>query len=203
MGMILLKSQGENKADIKILSEQLNQDQTQNFLNSIYEEIYSICAMPRVGEGSTYDTTGAAVMASQGWFQADAAARNCGDLFRESNRYFDEIVLEILRRKGLLDVETTDFDLHFIRNESAGIQSKAQAFNTLLASGLHPELAAAKSGVSNDPVGDMKRSEDYLKMIWGDPSKADKVEEQTDGQGEAEIVEEDNANGEDATGGAV
>lgn len=203
MGMILLKSQGENKADIKILSEQLNQDQTQNFLNSIYEEIYSICAMPRVGEGSTYDTTGAAVMASQGWFQADAAARNCGDLFRESNRYFDEIVLEILRRKGLLDVETTDFDLHFIRNESAGIQSKAQAFNTLLASGLHPELAASKSGVSNDPVGDMKRSEDYLKMIWGDPSKKVKTEEKTDGQGEAEIVEEDNANGEDATGGAV
>ena len=30
-----------------------------------------------------------------------------------------------------------------------------------------------------------------------------KTEEKTDGQGEAKIVEEDNANGEDATGGAV
>lgn len=203
LGMIILKSSGENKADIKILSEQLNQDQTQTLLDSIYEEIYSICAMPRVGEGTTYDTTGAAVMASQGWFQADAAARNCGDLFRESNRYFDEIVIDILKRKGLLDVELTDFELHFIRNESAGIQSKAQAFNTLLASGMHPELAAAKSGVSNDPAGDMKRSKKYLTMVWGDPDKADEVEEGTTGQGEAEIIEEDNANGEEATGGAV
>lgn len=203
MGMIILKSQGENKADIKILNEQLDQDQTQTLLDSIYEEIYSICAMPRVGEGTTYDTTGAAVMASQGWFQADAAARSCSDLFRESNKYFDEIVLSILQSKGLLDIEISDFDLHFIRNESAGIQSKAQAFNTLLASGLHPELAAAKSGVSNDPAGDIKRSEKYLTMIWGNPNKVDEVEEQTDGQGEAEIIEEDNANGEDETGGAV
>ena len=34
---------------------------------------------------------------------------------------------------------------------------------------MHPELAASKSGVSNDPVADMKMSEKYLKMIWGDP----------------------------------
>lgn len=202
-GMILLKSVGEgNKQDIKILSEQLDQGQSQTFLKSLYEEIYSICAMPRVGEGTTYDTTGAAVMASQGWYMADAAARNTEDLFRESNRYFDEIVLEILKRKGI-EIDIDDFELHFVRNESSNIQSKAQAFNTLLASGLHPELAAAKSGVSNDPAGDIKRSDAYLKMIWGDPSKKVETEKETDGQGEAEIIEGDNYNGENETGGAV
>ena len=41
--------------------------------------------------------------------------------------------------------------------------------NTLIASGLHPELAAAKSGVSNDPVSDIKMSEKWLKLMWGDP----------------------------------
>ena len=34
---------------------------------------------------------------------------------------------------------------------------------------MHPELAAAKSGISNDPVADMEMSEPYLKLIWGDP----------------------------------
>ena len=34
---------------------------------------------------------------------------------------------------------------------------------------MHPELAASKSGVSNDPVADVQMSEPWLKMIWGDP----------------------------------
>jgi hypothetical protein len=64
-------------------------------------------------------------------------------------------------------------------------------------------LAAKKSGVSNDPVSDMKMSEKYLRMIWGDPETVDKQEQQTDGQGEAKIVETDAFNGEDQIGGAV
>ena len=80
--------------------------------------------------------------------------------------------------------------MQFVRNETVNVQSKAQAFNTLLASGMHPELAAAKSGISNDPVADMKMSEKYLRMIWGNPDQVDKTEEQTDGEGEAQIVEE-------------
>ena len=43
----------------------------------------------------------------------------------------------------------------------------------------------------------------YLKMVWGDPDKVDEVEQQTNGQGEAEIVESDSDNGENETGGSV
>ena len=68
---------------------------------------------------------------------------------------------------------------------------------------MHPELAAAKSGVSNDPAGDIKRSDAYLKMVWGDPEAVDKAEKTDGGKGEAEIIEEDNYNGENETGGAV
>lgn len=190
-GMILLKSSGENKADIKILSEQLNQTQTQTLLDSIYDEIAEICAIPKVGDRNTYDSTGLSVMAANGWYQASISAQNTTDLYVESNRYFDEIVLEILNRKGLItDLKISDFEINISRTETANMQSKAQAFNTLLASGLHPELAAAKSGVSSDPVSDIKMSEKFLKMVWGDPDKVDEVEEQTDGQGEAQIVEE-------------
>ena len=136
-------------------------------------------------------------LVDNGWYQADTVARNTEDLFRESNAEFDEIITDILREKGLLDIKPADFTLQFIRNETANIQSKAQAFQTLLAAGMHPELAAAKSGVSNDPVGDMKMSEKYLKMVWGDPDKVDQVEEQTNGQGEAEIIERSVSDSED------
>jgi len=209
-GMIVLKSIGENKADFKILSEQLDQGQTQILVDYLYEQVLRICAMPSQTKGgrSTSDT-GAAVLARDGWYQADAAARNTEDLFKKSNRYFDEIIVDILRRKGLLDISLNDFELQFVRNETANCQSKAQAFQTLMAAGFHPELAAAKSGISNDPVSDMKMSEKYIKMIWGDPDKTeeaektDNAEEKEVASGEAEIVESDSDNGEDAIGGAV
>ena len=204
-GMIALRSIGENKADFKVLSEQLDQTQTKTLTDNLYDEILRICAMPsrNTSGSSTYDTTGAAVLANFGWYQADAAARNTEDLFKKSNRQFDRIIVEILRRKGLLDIDLNDFEIQFVRNETANVQSKAQAFQTLMAAGLHPELAAAKSGISNDPVKDMKMSEKWLEMIWGNPEKVVEAEQTDGGQGEAEIVDSDNDNGENETGGAV
>ena len=141
-------------------------------------------------------------------------ARNTEDLFKESNRYFDAILIDVLKRKGILDISITDFELNFVRNETANVQSKAQALNTMISSGLHPELALAKSGISNDPVSDLKMSEKWMTMIWGDPEqKAQEVKQaaqtgnlQTEEQasrGEAVIIEQDNNNGENSTGGDV
>lgn len=196
-GMIILKSIGENKADFKILSQPLDQSQTKVLIDHLYNQAMQICSMPLVSEhGTTYDTTGSAVLANSGWYQADCAARNTEDLFRESNKQFDRIFIEILRRRGLLDISLSDFELHFDHGETANVQSKAQACNTLLESGFSPELAFTKSGISNDPVADVKKSEAWLKMRWGDPNKP--IEQPT-----TTINETDNDNGENATGGAM
>lgn len=213
-GMIALRSIGENKADFKVLSEQLDQSQTKVLVDALEEKIARICAMPNRSEGRNYDTTGAAQLAALGWYQADCSARNTEDLFRESNRQFDKIIVGILKRKGLLDIDINDFELNFPHGETANIQSKAQAFQTLMSAGLDPELAAEKSGISSDPVKDMKISEKWLKMTWGDPDEKAKEEKQADesgnlqeeeqaSDGEAEIIEEDKFNGENETGGSV
>ena len=191
-GMIALSSIGENKADFRILSEELNQDQTQTLVDNLYDQVLKICAMPSStsNKRGTYDSTGQAAIFNNGWEQAASAARNTEDLFRESNRYFDEILVDVLKRKGILDIKLIDFELNFVRNETANTQSKAQAAQTMLAMGMHPELAFKKSGLSNDPVSDVKMSEKYLKMIWGDPDTVDKAEKAESGQGEATIVED-------------
>ena len=203
-GMIALRSIGENKADFKVLTEQLDQTQTKVLVDQLYDQVLRICAMPARSSGqSTQSTTGSAVLANFGWYQASCSARNTEDLFKESNRQFDAIVVDILRRKQLLEINASDFELNFVREETENIQSKAQAFQTLMAAGLHPELAAAKSGISSDPVKDMTVSEKYIKMIWGDPDKVVEAEQTDGGQGEAQIVEEDRNNGMNETGGSV
>ena len=196
-GMIVLSSIGEQKADFRILSEELNQDQTQTLVDNLYEQALRIVCMPSTTKGgnSTADRMGAVIF-RDGWENASSAARNTEDLWRKSDYYFKEIALDVLSRRGILkNLKMTDFELNFQREENANIQSKSQSFQTLLAAGLHPELAAKKSGISNDPVSDIKMSEKYLKMIWGDPDEAAKTDE---AKGEATIIEEDNNNGENA-----
>lgn len=203
-GFVALSSIGDNKADFRLLTSELNQDQTQTLVNDLYDRALAICSMPsstRSGRG-TYDSTGAAAIFNNGWEQAAASARNTEDLFRESNKYFDEILVDVLKRKRLLDISPVDFKLNFVRNETANTQSKAQAAQTMLAMGMHPELAFKKSGLSSDPVSDVKMSEPYLKLVWGDPDAAIEAEEAGNGEGEAVVIEEDNNNGENAEGNA-
>jgi SPP1 family phage portal protein len=203
-GMIALRSIGENKADFKVLTEQLDQTQTKVLVDRLYDQALRIAALPARSSGqSTQSTTGSAVLANFGWYQADCAARNTEDLYIESNRQFDSIVTDILRRKGLLDINLNDFEPQFTHGETANIQAKAQAFQTLMAAGLHPELAMAKSGISNDPVKDAAMSEKYIKMVFGDPNRVVEEEAAGTGKGEATIIEEDRDTGDNPTGGAV
>ena len=205
-GLIELKSVGENRADIKILTEQLDQTQTQVLIDDLYEQVLRICGMPSTTKGGTSTSdTGAAVLARDGWYQADNVARNTEDLFKRSNRQFDRILTKVLKERGLLDIDVTDFALNFVRNEVANIQSKAQACNTLIAMGMAPQLAFEKSGVSNDPVSDVMQSEKWLRLRWGDtdaptseeagasPVKETAAEETTETSEASEVNEVDEA----------
>lgn len=189
-GALFLKNIGDNKADVTEISSTLDQQQTQVFADFIYNQILAICGMPDTtkGHGSTSDT-GLAAELRDGWTSCEMMARNCEDLFKKSNREFDEIMLTILRGKGLTDISVNDFALNFTRNDVRGAQSKAQALNTYLQSGLHPIIALAKSGASADPVNDYEVSKGYMRMRWGDPEAP--AEQPT-----TEIVEEDNNTGE-------
>ena len=184
-GALFLKSIGENKADVKELSSVLDQSQTQVLVDDLYGQILRICGVPDTTKGSSSASdTGMAVELRDGWVIAEMHARNCEDLFKKSNKEFDKIVVTLLKNKGILDISLNDFELNFIRNEVRGAQSKAQALNTMLASGLHPVIALSKSGLSADPLNDYEVSKGYMRLRWGDPEEP--APEPT-----TEIVEED------------
>lgn len=178
-GALFLQSTGENKADLKEIVSNLDQTQTQELVDNLYQQVLTISGMPSTTKGgkSTSDT-GTAVLARDGWYQAETFARNTEDLFKKSNRRFDEIVLEILRRKGLTTLKLSDFDLEISRNETSNIQSKAQAYTTLVQGGFHPILAMQKSGVSNDPVSDFEMSKPYIAMKVGNPDAPQEPQEE-------------------------
>lgn len=179
-GAVFLKSIGQDKADLKILAEQLDQGQTQTLIDDIYKQAMMISGVPMANNsGGTSDNVGAVYLRT-GWATADTFARNTEDLFKESNRRFDRIFLSILRTKVGLDLSEDDIDLQFTRNEMENLLVKTQGALNLKQLGLSPEIALGRSGVSNDPVGDVANSKPYIDRAWGTQQPVELVEETRD-----------------------
>lgn len=167
MGFVSLKNSGDNKADVKILSEQLDQSQTQVTLNDLREQIFKIAGVPFTKDlgGSTSDT-GQAVYLRNGWTTADTHARNTEDEFKKSNAYFDAVILAILKKKLGFTLNRSDFEIKVVRNDVSNLLVKTQAAMNMKDLGFAPALAFERSGLSNDPLTDVEVSKKYIDMIW-------------------------------------
>lgn len=167
-GLIELTSVGENRADVKILSEQLDQSQTQITLDNLYEQMLDKAGVPssiRDG-GSTSDNTGAVYLRS-GWAMADTHARNTEDEFKKSNRYFDEVFLRILKLVCGFELSISDFELKMSRNNSSNLIAKTQAAMNMKELGFAPAIAFERSELSDDPLTDVEMSKQYIDTKWG------------------------------------
>ena len=166
-GAIAVHSTGTDNARVEIISEQLNQSETQVLVDYMYQQVLTICGMPSTTKGgSSTSDTGAAVLYRDGWYQADTYARNTEDLFKVANRYFDRIFVKILKLKNIVDISLAEFELQFSRNETANLVVKTQAAINLKQLGFSPELAFGKSGLSSDPSADVAISREYIDSVW-------------------------------------
>lgn len=166
-GFVSLKNSGDNKADVKILSEQLDQSQTQVTLNDLREQVFKIAGVPFTKDlgGSTSDT-GQAVYLRNGWTTADTHARNTEDEFKKSNAYFDAVIMAILRKKISFDLDRSDFEIKVVRNDVSNLLVKTQAAMNMKELGFAPALAFERSGLSNDPLTDVEVSKKYIDSVW-------------------------------------
>jgi len=166
-GMIVLKSTNENKADFKLLESHLSQSETQTTISSLYDHMLEICGVPSSNRnpGSTSDNVGAVYLRA-GWASADTHARNTEELFKKSNRLFDEVMLAIVSKKTGTKLNLDDFELCFVRNDNTSLLFKTQAAIGLKNLGFAPEIAFSRSGVSSDPLTDIEKSKKYIEAVW-------------------------------------
>ncbi len=163
LGAIVIKSTDGVRADVEILTSELNQAQTQTLVDYIYDQILIICGMPTTTKGgSSTSDTGAAVFLRDGWSQCEARAKDTEDLFVESERAFLKLVLRILRDKSDIDLKLSEVDCKFTRRQHDNLLTKTQALMNMLDAGLAPEIAIATSGLFNDPMDVARQSKEYL-----------------------------------------
>lgn len=151
-GMVVLKSIGENKADLKVISETLDQDQTQTLKRNILDSINEIVGMPSQSNGNTNDSSNnGAVILKNGWQGAESRAQAFEMMFREPEQRTIELLAEIANSLTDMNLDPDDVDVKFTRRNYEDILSKSQTLITMLNNDkVHPQYAYEASGLFID-----------------------------------------------------
>lgn len=152
LGAIKIKGEPNNPADVDIVSDELDQSQTQVTKDDIYQMVLIICGMPdRNGANRTTGDTGQAVILRDGWSAAESRARDSELIFKSSEKRFLRMVLRIVKDMVNLDLKLSDIDIKFTRNRTDNLLVKTQGLQNQLEAGIHPQIAIGNVGLYSDP----------------------------------------------------
>lgn len=167
LGAIKVKSVEGATADVDVVSQELNQSQTQVTKDDVYQTILTICGMPNRNGGSSTSDTGAAVVLRDGWSLAEARAKDSELMFKKSENEMLKLILRIIRdTEGLSDeiynLRLKNISLQFTRRNYENVQSKSQVLVSMLQNDkIHPRLAFTSSGLFSDPESAYQVSKEY------------------------------------------
>ena len=165
-GLIALKSFGDNKADLKIIAEQLDQQQTQTLIDYMHQTILDIVGMPNRNGGSSTSDTGAAVFQRDGHSSAESRAKSDELMFKEAERQVIKIALSIMRSTVGTNLKLADVETKFTRRNYENSLSKSQILTSMLANDkIAPSLAFAHCGLFSDPEDAAKMSAEHYETV--------------------------------------
>jgi SPP1 family phage portal protein len=154
--------------DIKYIISELNQTQTQTFIDDMTKQILLICGVPLQSDSGTSDSSNnGAMIIKNGWQQAEAKAQESEKYFEEPERRFLDIAVWISQNVGALkDLYTSNMDIRFTRRNYEDIQAKAQVLVTMLGcEKIHPLFAFEYCGMFIDPNLAYEESKAYMEEL--------------------------------------
>lgn len=183
LGAIQIKSTDGQNADVELMTQELNQQQTQVLMDHMYQTVLTICGMPnRNGNGSSTSDTGAASLLRDGWTLAEARAKDSELMFKRSENEMLKVVLPICKALGGIDLSLRDVETKFTRRNYENIQTKAQVLCEMLNNQkIDPRLAFSHCGMFTDA------EEAYqMSMKWYEQQKAEQEKQAQEQQKQVE-----------------
>lgn len=182
-GAIKFKDVDANmKAEIKYLTEELNQTQTQTLVDHMYNTVLTICGMPNRNGGSSTSDTGAAVELRDGWSAAESRAKTTEQMFKRSENQFLKSTIRICRTLRGMDLRISDIETRFTRRNYGNITEKANVLVAMLNNPkIAPILAFIHCGMFSDPALAYEMSREYAeeqeKKALNNPAAPEEEEE--------------------------
>lgn len=199
-GGICTKSSNNMPANIQLLQTTLDQQQSQTFVDYIYERMLTIAAVPDC-KASAGGNTGQALVIGQGWTMAKSAAKSMEHEFKAAEKRFLSYALRALQSDmAIRSLSLGDIEIKFTRNKTDNLLTKTQGLQNQLEAGIHPRIAIANCGLYSDPEQVFLDSAEYLKKweVTEEQSAANAVNPDSDfaaimnklgGEGDVELSE--------------
>ena len=156
----------DNKSDVDIMTQELNQTQSQVAKEDFINNALSILAIPNK-QGNTGGDTQGAVELRNGWDFSKSRAKLKDPLIKSCEKRLAVVVLNILRLAGEdLKLSVSDFDVQINHSPQDNMYTKAQTLTVLLQSGIHPLIAIKTVGLWGDAEKTFLLSKPYLDNIY-------------------------------------
>ena len=180
-GALVVKSNNgsEHKADVDVITQELNQSETQIAKDDLWNNILTILAIPNKQSNTGGDSQGA-VELRNGWDFSKSRAKLKDTVIKVSEKRLVKIVLNILRISGNdLKISARDFDVQINHSPTDNMVIKCQSLQYLLQCGIHPLIAIKTVGLWGDAEKTFLVSEPYLDNLWKTIDDAE-IEKQTE-----------------------
>ena len=156
----------DNKSDVDIMTQELNQSQCQVAKDDLWNNTLSILAIPNK-QGNTGGDTQGAVELRNGWDFSKTRAKLKDPLVKTSEKRLATVALNILRLAGIdLKLSVTDFDVQINHSPQDNMYTKAQTLVVLLQAGIHPLVAIKTVGLWGDAEKTYVLSKPYLDSLY-------------------------------------
>lgn len=173
--LVVKSTNKENKSDVEIMTQELNQTQCQVAKDDLWDNALSILAIPTKQSNTGGDTQGA-VELRNGWDFSKTRAKLKDPIVKSSEKRLATVVLNTLRVSGNdLKLSIRDFEVQINHSPQDNMYTKSQTLLQLLQCGIHPIVAIKTVGLWGDAEKTFMLSKPYLDNLW---KTIDDVEEQ-------------------------
>lgn len=170
MGALVVKSNNgsDNKADVDVMTQELNQTEAQVAKDDLWNNALSISAIPNK-QGNTGGDTQGAVELRNGWDFSKQAAKLKDPYTMDAERHLNRVILNIIKQEKGKDecpFGELDYEVQISHSPTDNMQVKAQVFKMLVDSGIHPLIAIKTCGLWNDSEEVFLLSKPYLDVLY-------------------------------------
>lgn len=164
-GLIELISDPNNKAEVQLIAEQLDQTQTQTLKDDFLQAIRTICCMP-TKNSSGYGDNGLAVIYRDGWTSAETACKSDKNNITASEYEALKVMNAICVDTVGLEIPLWDVRIDFTRNHYENLEMKTTALLQMLSNDLiHPQTAFEVCGLFSDPVATYRLGQEWYERV--------------------------------------
>lgn len=167
MGALVVKSNNgsDNKADVDVMTQELNQTQAQVAKEDLLDNVYSILSIPNKESQNSGGDTAGAVSLRAGWDHAKQTARLKDAYVEDGDKRLGMLMLNRIRianKEASLGIGIMDFDCQVNHALQDNMYIKAEVLKMLLDSGVHPLIASETCGLWSDSEKTYMMSKPYF-----------------------------------------